>query len=146
MTASRDDRAEMPSMTVSVDIAAQARRRRVRRVLNAALLGVAVGAYALGALASRLGDNDDVLPVPLEALLLGAAFAFSALPVSGAILARGLIPVPTLLLFLSVFLGRAEPLPFAAAFVLALVHAIALTALSTALAERPHNPLLGSRR
>ena len=133
-------------MNTASDITAQARWRRVRRVLNAALLGVAIGAYTLGALASRVGDNDDVLPVPLEALLLGAAFAFSALPVGGAILARGLLPVPTLLLFLSVFLGRAEPLPFAAAFVLALVHAIALTALSTALAERPHNPLLGSRR
>ncbi len=133
-------------MNTPHDIATQARRRRLRRVLNAAVLGAVVAAYTLGALASRLGDNDDVLPVPLEALLLGAAFTFSALPVGGAILARALIPVPTLLLFLSVFLGRAEPLPFAAAFVLALVHAIALTALSTALAERPHNPLLGARR
>ena len=133
-------------MNATTDIIAQARRRRLRRVLNAVVLGVAVAAYTLGALASRAGDNEDVLPVPLEAVLLGAAFTFSALPVGGAILARGLIPVPTLLLFLSVFLGRAEPLPFAPAFVLALVHAIALTALSTALAERPHNPLLGARR
>jgi hypothetical protein len=136
----------MSSMLASDDVTAQARRRRVRRVLSAVALGVAIGAYTLGALASRVSDNDDVLPVPIEALMLGAAFAFSALPVGGAMVARALIPVPTLLLFLSVFLGRAEPLPFAAAFVLALVHAIALTALSTALAERPHNALLGSRR
>ena len=118
----------------------------MRRVLTALVLGAAVGAYTLGALASRTSDNDDLLPEALEALLLGAAFAFSALPVSGAMLARALIPVPTLLLYLSVFLGRAEPLPFAAAFVLAVVHAIALTALSTALAERPQTALLGGRR
>jgi hypothetical protein len=130
----------------SHDIAAHARWRRVRRMLMAVVLGAVVGAYTLGALATRVSDNDDLLPVPLEALVLGAAFALGALPVNGAMLARALIPVPTLLLFLSVFLGRAEPLPFAAAFVLALVHAIALTALSTALAERPHNALLGSRR
>jgi len=115
-------------------------------MLTALVLGGAVGAYTLGALATRVSDNDDLLPMPLEALVLGAAFAFSALPVGGAMLARALIPVPTLLLYLSVFLGRAEPLPFAASFVLALVHAIALTALSTALAERPQTALLGSRR
>ena len=115
-------------------------------MLTALVLGTMVGAYTLGALATRVSDNDDLLPVPLEALVVGAAFAFSALPVGGAMLARALIPVPTLLLYLSVFLGRAEPLPFAAAFALALVHAIALTALSTALAERPQTVLLGGRR
>jgi hypothetical protein len=133
-------------MSAQSDIAAQARWRRVRRMLTALVMGAVVGAYTLGALATRVSDNDDLLPVWLEALVLGAAFAFAALPVNGAMLARALIPVPALLLYLSVFLGRSEPLPFAAAFVLALVHAIALTALSTALAERPHNALLGSRR
>jgi hypothetical protein len=128
------------------EVKAQARRRRARRVLTAVVMGTVVGAYTFGALAARVSDKNDVLPVSIEGLLLGAAFTLASLPVGWSILARVVIPMPTLLLYLSVFLGRSPPLPFAAALALALVHAVALTALSASLAERPSGSLLGSRR
>jgi hypothetical protein len=91
-------------------------------------------------------QRNDVLSQPLEALLLGTLFAVGSLPVRWAIVGRILIPIPTLFLYLSVFLGKNPPLPFPVAFVLALVYAAALTTLSVYLGGRPDRPRLGSRR
>lgn len=50
----------------SREVAHQARRRRLMRVLRAVLLGCVVGAYTLGALNERVTpeDENDLLPVP----------------------------------------------------------------------------------
>jgi len=130
------------------EIRAQARRRRLKRVLGAALLGIVVAAYTYGALQERVlaEDTNDLLPPVIEALLLGAAFAVGCLPVGWSIIGRALLPVPTLFLYLTVFLGKAPPLPFYPAFVLALVYAGALTTLAAYLADRPERARLGSSR
>jgi hypothetical protein len=112
------------------------------------LLGCVVGAYTLGALSERViaEDENDLLPVPLEALIIGAAFTLASLPTAWSIVGRVLIPVPTFYTYLTVLLGKDPPLPFYAAFVVAGLYSAALTALSRDLAERPTRPKLGSSR
>lgn len=131
----------------SHDVIARARRRRLNRVLTALLLGSVVAAYTFGALGERViaEDQNDLLPVPLEALLLGAAFAVGSLPVAWSIIGRIMLPVPTFLLYLTVLIGKNPPLPFAAAFALAGAYSAALTALARHLADRPARSILGSR-
>lgn len=132
----------------SRDVLARARRRRLNRVLGALLLGGVVGAFTLGALGQRViaEDQNDLLPVPLEALLLGAAFAIGSLPVGWSVLGRILLPVPTFFLYLTVLIGKSAPLPFYAAFTIAGIYSTALTALARHLADRPAHSMLGSRR
>jgi len=132
----------------STQVMAQGRRRRLKRVLLPLLLGIIVAAYTYGALDARTTaeDRNDILPQGVEAVLLGTVFTVASLPVGWSILGRTLIPIPTLLLYLSVFLGKNPPLPFLAAFVLALVYAGALTTLSAYLGDRPDRPRLGSRQ
>jgi len=132
----------------STQVLAQVRRRRLKRVLLPLLLGIIVAAYTYGALDARTiaEDRNDILPQGVEAVLLGTAFTVASLPVGWSILGRMLIPIPTLLLYLTVFLGKNPPLPFLAAFVLALVYAGALTTLSAYLGDRPDRPRLGSRQ
>ena len=131
----------------SRDVIVRARRRRLKRVLTALLLGGVVAAYTLGALSERVvaEDQNDLLPIPLEALLLGAAFAVGSLPVAWSIIGRILLPVPTFFLYLTVLIGKNPPLPFYAAFVLSGVYSAALIVLSRHLADRPEHSLLGSR-
>jgi MFS family permease len=131
----------------SHDVLARARRRRFNRVLTALLLGAVVAAFTLGALGQRVvaEDQNDLLPVPLEALLLGTAFAVGALPVAWSIAGRILLPVPTFFLYLTVLIGKSAPLPFYAAFVIAGIYSAALIILSRHLADRPKHSLLGSR-
>jgi energy-converting hydrogenase Eha subunit A len=119
----------------------------MNRVLTALLLGGVVAAYTLGALGQRViaEDQNDLLPVPLEALLLGAAFAVGSLPVGWSILGRILLPVPIFFLYLTVLIGKSAPLPFYAAFAVAGVYSAALTALARHLADRPAHSMLGSR-
>jgi hypothetical protein len=108
----------------STQVMAQGRRRRLKRVLLPLLLGTIVAAYTYGALDARAiaEERNDLLPQGVEAMLLGGVFAVASLPVRWSILGRILIPIPTLFLYLSVFLGKNPPLPFLAAFVLALVY------------------------
>jgi hypothetical protein len=132
----------------SRDIRAQARRRRLGRVMLAAGLGTIVAAYTYGALGERVdpAEWNDLLPQWLEAAALGVIFAVASLPIAGAIVARAVVPVPTFVLYLTVLLGKNPPLPYAAAFPMALLYAGALTALSTYLVQRPERSKLGSRR
>lgn len=132
----------------SRDIRRQARRRRLGRVVLAAALGIVVAGYTYGALGERVdpAEWNDLLPQWLEAAALGAIFAVASLPIAGAIIARAVVPVPTFVLYLTVLLGKSPPVPYAAAFVMALLYAGALTALSTYLAQRPERSKLGSRR
>jgi len=126
----------------SPEVVARARRRYFQRFIIAGVLGAVVAGYTWGALAERASPEDwnDLLPQWLEAVLLGAIFALASLPVSGTILARALIPIPTFLLYLTVLLGKNPPLPYFAAFPLAILHAAALTVLSAYLAEHPERP------
>ena len=112
------------------------------------MLGAVVAAYTYGALAERViaEDWNDLLPQWLEAIVLGTVFAVASLPIAGAIVARAIIPVPTVLLYLTVMLGKSPPLPYYAALPLAIIYAGALTVLSAYLAKRPERPRLGSRR
>jgi len=130
----------------SADIVAQARRRRMRRVWLVVMLGIVVAGYTYGALAERVEDRNDLLPQWLEAVLLGTVFALASLPSGSAVLARIFIPVPTFLLYITVLTGKDPPLPYYAAFPVALAYAAALTVLSAYLAEVPDRSRLGSRR
>ena len=121
-------------------------RRRLRGTVFPLLFGAAVAAFTYGALSQRLTDRDDLLPQHYEAIILGVAFALASFPRPWAIVARALIPVPTFLLYLSVFLGRTPPLPFGAAFTVAGCYALFLTALSAYFAERPRLVRLRARR
>jgi hypothetical protein len=135
----------MPAPVYSSDILARARWRRLKRVWLAVVLGLVVAAYTYGALAERVDDRNDLLPQWLEAALLGLVFALASLPVASAILARAAIPLPTFLLYLTALVGKNPPLPFYAAFAVALAYAAALTALSAFLSLRPERSRLGSR-
>jgi hypothetical protein len=139
-------RASQRLQRYSADVMAQARRRRLKRVVVALLLGAVLAAYTYGALDLRATDRDDLLPQWLEAVLLGGAFAVASMPVGWSILGRVLIPIPTLVLYLTVFLGKDPPLPYAAAFVLGLIYCGALTTLSVYLGDRPDRPRLGLRQ
>jgi hypothetical protein len=84
----------------------------------------------------RITDLDDLLPTSLEAAIIGLAFALASSPASWAIAARAVLIVPSFFLYLSVFLGKAAPLPFFAAFIMAVLYALVITALSSYFAER----------
>jgi len=122
------------------------RRRRWRGLLFPLLFGLAVTAFTYGALSQRVGEVDDLLPAPLEAALLGAAFALASLPRSWALVARAFLFLPTFFLYLSVFLGKDPPLPSGGAFAAAAGYAFFFAALSTYFAERPRFIRLRSRR
>jgi MFS family permease len=126
------------------DVIEQARRRRLKRLMTAVLVGIVVASYTLGALSVRVDveERNDLLPVPLEAIMMGVAFALGSLPVGWSVVARAVIPVPTFFLYLTVFLGKSQPLPFYAAFVIAGLYSAALTALAAYLAERSGGPRL----
>ncbi len=87
----------------AADVTARSRRRRLTRILTALLLGFVVWAYTLGALNQRVvaEDTNDLLPVPLEALIMGVSFALASLPVAWSIVPRMIIPVPSLSPFFS---------------------------------------------
>jgi hypothetical protein len=138
----------MPAPVYSADILALARRRRLRRVGLAVVLGIVVAAYTYGALTERVTaeDQTDLLPPWLEAVLLGVTFALASLPTRSATLARAVIPFPAFLLYFTALVGKSPPLPYYAAFPIAFVYAGALFALSAYLAERPERSKLGSRR
>jgi len=129
------------------DVRAQARKRRLKRLLVAIALGIVVASYTYGALEERViaEDRNDLLPEWIEALLIGGAFAIGSLPVGWSILGRILIPIPVLFLYLSVFLGKDPPLPYGIAFTLALAYSGALTTLASYLATHPDRPKLGGR-
>jgi hypothetical protein len=135
----------MPAPVYSSDILAQARRRRLKRVWRDVVMGLVVAAYTYGALAERVDDRNDLLPPWFEAVLLGVVFSLASLPARSAFLARAAIPIPTFLLYLTALVGKNPPLPFFAAFGVALVYAAALFALATYLSERPDRSRLGSR-
>jgi hypothetical protein len=120
----------------------------MKRVVTAVLFGLLVWAFTLGALSQRAAAEaqNDPLPPVLVALALGAAFTVGRLPVAWSILGRIFLPVPTLFVYLTIFLEKQPPLPFYAAFALALCYAGALTILARQLADRPARPILGSRR
>ncbi len=110
------------------------------------LIGAAIGCFTFGALSIRETDTDDLLSAPVEAMLLGAAFALASLPKRWALVARAAIPMPTFFLYLTVFLGKNPPLPYGAAFTAAGIYAILFTAFSAYLADRPRRLKLHSRR
>jgi hypothetical protein len=125
------------------------RARRWRRLKDAGfplLSGIAIAAFTFGALSERIADRDDLLSDPLEAALLGIAFALGAFPRRWAVFARALIFVPTFFLYLSVFLGKTQPLPFGGAFAGAGFYAFFFTALSAYFSERPRLLRLRSQR
>jgi hypothetical protein len=125
------------------------RARRFRRLKDAVfplISGVAVAAFSYGALGQRISDRDDLLSDPLEAALLGLAFALGAFPRRWAVAARALIFIPTFFLYLSVFLGKAPPLPYGGAFAAAGFYAFFFTALSAYFSERPRLLRLKSHR
>ena len=125
----------------------RARRwRRLRDALFPLLSGTAVAAFSFGALSERIADRNDLLSDPLEAGLLGFAFALGAFPRRWAVFARAFILVPTFFLYLSVFLGKTEPLPFGGAFASAGFYALFFTALSAYFSERPRSLRLRSPR
>jgi hypothetical protein len=138
---------EAPHPHRAADIRARARWRRFNRVMLAVLLGCIVFAYTLGALNMRVipEDENDVLPMPVEALVLALAFTVGSLPVPWSIIGRVIIPVPTFFLYLTVFLGKDPPLPFYVGFVISGLYSAVLMALSRHLADRPMRQLLGSR-
>ena len=137
-----------PPQHRSREVRSQARRRRMLRIMTAVLLGAVVAAYTLGALNERVipEDENDLLPAPWEALILGVAFTLASLPTAWSIVGRVLIPVPAFYIFLTVLLGKDPPLPFYVAFLVAGLYSAILTALSRDLAERPTRPKLGSAR
>jgi hypothetical protein len=136
----------MPAPVYSSDILAQARRRRLKRIWRDIVLGLVVAAYTYGALAERVGDPGDVLPPWLEAMLLGVFFSLASLPSRAAWAARILTLFSSFLLYLSVLTGKNPPLPFAAAFGVAIAYAAALFTLSAYLSEKPDRSRLGSRQ
>jgi hypothetical protein len=125
------------------------RARRWRRLQDAAfplLSGTAIAAFTFGALSERIADRNDLLSDPLEAALLGFAFALGAFPRRWAVAARALIFVPTFFLYLTVFLGKTQPLPFGGAFAAAGFYAFFFTALAAYFSERPRLLKLRSQR
>jgi hypothetical protein len=122
------------------------RRRRWRDVFVPAFVGAAVAAFTLGALSRRVTDLDDLLPAPVEALILGTAFALASMPRRWAMVPRALLPVPTFFLYLSVLLGKLLPVPYWMAFIAAACCALLLTTLSAYFAERPRWIRLGQAR
>jgi hypothetical protein len=125
------------------------RAHRVRRLKDAVfplISGAAVAAFTYGALGQRVYDRDDLLSDPIEAALLGLAFALGAFPRRWAVAARALIFIPTFFLYLSVFIGKVPPLPFGGAFAGAGFYAFFFTALAAYFSERPRLLRLKSHR
>ena len=105
------------------------------------IFGLGLAAFTLGGLAQRTAPQD-IVPAPIEAAVLGLVFILASLPWRWSILARALLPLPTVLLFLEILTGRSPAMPFLVAFVCAGLYALFLTAYSAYIAERrrPREP------
>jgi hypothetical protein len=100
-------------------------------------LGLGLTVFTLGGLTMRTGvDQGDLLPQPIEAVVIGLVFALAAAPARWAGIFRLLMPLPTFLLYLSILTGRSPPMPFGVAFLCAGVYSLFLTAYTAYLAER----------
>lgn len=99
------------------------------------IFGLGLAAFTLGGLAQRI-EPQDIVPAPIEAIVLGLVFALASMPRSWSILPRALLPLPTVLLFLEILTGRSPPMPFPVAFACAGVYALFLTAYSAYIAEQ----------
>jgi hypothetical protein len=101
------------------------------------ILGAGLAAFTLGGLA--VGDSIDqenLLPQPIEALIIGLVFALASAPHRWASVFRVLMPLPAFLLYLSILSGRSPAMPFGVCFVLALFYSLFLTAYTAYIAER----------
>jgi hypothetical protein len=99
--------------------------------------GIGVAAFTLGGLSQRATDANDLLPDNIEALILGIIFTLSSIPKGWSVIARAALPVPTVLLYLTILLGKEPPLPYYAAFTVAGCYALLFTGLSSYFAEIP---------
>jgi hypothetical protein len=108
----------------------------LKAAVFSAVVGAGVAGFTYGALELRISDLDDLLPNSIEAMIVGLAFALASAPAGWAIIARAVLIVPIFFLYLSIFLGKPTPLPYFAAFIMAGLYALVLTALSSFLAER----------
>ncbi len=98
--------------------------------------GIGLAAFTLGGLSSRIGDQEDLLPLWAEAVIIGLAFALASTPSRWSMIPRLLMPLPTFLIYLSILTGRSPPMPFGAAFLCAGCYALALTAYTVYLSDR----------
>ncbi len=108
------------------------------------ILGVGLAAFALGGLSNVVADPQDVLPAPVEAMILGLIFSLAASPTRWAIVPRALLPFPAFLVFLVILTGRKPTLPFGVAFVCAWFYALALTGFTNYCAHRGLRSRLGN--
>ena len=101
------------------------------------ILGLGLSAFIVGGLTERSGaDQGDLLPQPVEALIIGVAFALAASPSRWAPVFRVLLPLPSFLIYLAILTGRRPPMPFGAAFLVSGLYALFITAYAAYLAER----------
>ena len=102
------------------------------------ILGLGLTAFTIGGLTGggSAVDRGDLLPQPVEALIIGVTFALAAAPRWWASGFRLLMPLPTFLIYLEVLTSRQPPMPFQAAFFCAGIYSLILTAYTAYLAER----------
>src|SRR5258707_6734403 len=98
--------------------------------------GIGVAAFTLGGLSQRGVDANDLLPNNVEAIILGLIFTLSSIPRGWSIVVRAALPVPTVLLYLTILLGKEQALPYYAAFTVAGCYALFFTGLSSYFAEK----------
>jgi hypothetical protein len=105
------------------------------------ILGIGVTVFTIGGLTAASNvDQGDLMPQPVEALIIGVIFMLSAVPRGWALAFRALMPLPTFLIYLRILTGRQPAMPFDAAFFCALVYSLFLTAYTAYLAERGRMP------
>ena len=106
----------------------------MRRLLYTIIFALGFAAFSLGGL-SEDGDHDPWL-VGVALLVLSLGFVLGSVPRGWSIVPRGILPLPTFLVFLTILTDRKPELPFFTAFVVAAFYAFFITSYASFLSYR----------
>jgi hypothetical protein len=107
----------------------------MRKLLYVVLFATGFAAFSLGGLSQRPGSHNPWLEAT-ALLALGFGFILGAQPRGWSIVPRGILPLPTFLVFLTILTDRKPEMPFFAAFVAAAFFALFITSYASFLSHR----------
>ena len=103
--------------------------------MYALIFALGFAAFTLGGLSDRPGPHEPWLEVgALVALAVG--FVLGAVPRAWSIVPRGILPLPTFLVFLTILTDRKPAMPFYAAFAASAFYALFITSYASFLSHR----------
>jgi hypothetical protein len=107
----------------------------MRKLLYAVIFAIGFAAFSMGGLSENSGGHDPWLETA-ALIALGLGFVLGAVPRAWSIIPRGILPLPTFLVFLTILTDHKPEIPFFAAFIVAAFYAFFITSYASFLSYR----------